>query len=186
MRASLPLAAALLALTLTAPEDAMAKELQAGDKAPAFSLKDGNGQVVTLAGLAGKWVVLYFYPKDDTPGCTKEACSFQEHLGKFTRSDTVILGVSADTEASHQKFASKFGLTFTLLSDPDRTVCNAYGVIREKSMYGKLFKGIDRSTFVIGPDGRLAAVFRGVKVDGHTEEVLAAIQRASKSPAPAR
>ena len=157
----------------------MARELQVGDLAPPVALKTSTGETVRLSDFSGKWVVLYFYPKDDTPGCTKEACSFQQHLPTFKRADTVILGVSADDIASHGRFAEKYHLTFPLLSDPDRSVSTAYGVFKEKSMYGRVFMGIERTTFLIGPDGRLAAVFPKVKVDGHTEEVIEAIRNAS-------
>ncbi len=160
-----------------------ARELQVGDAAPPFALKTSGGETVALSGFAGKWVVLYFYPKDDTPGCTKEACGFQDALPKFMRADTAVLGVSGDDTDSHERFAKKFGLTFPLLSDPDRKVSAAYGVFKEKSMYGRVFMGIERATFLIGPDGRLAAIFPKVKVDGHIDEVLAALRSASATAA---
>jgi len=146
-----------------------------GDKAPDFSLADQNGATHSLKQYTGKWVVLYFYPKDDTPGCTKEACSFRDNLGAVTKKGAVILGVSSDSTASHRKFADKYSLPFPLLSDPDKAVINAYGVWKEKSMYGKKTMGVERSTFLIGPDGKIAHEWRKVKVDGHTEEVLAAL-----------
>ena len=157
----------------------MARELQVGEMAPPVALKTSTGETVRLSDFSGKWIVLYFYPKDDTPGCTKEACSFQEHLPAFKRADTVILGVSADDTASHGRFAKKYHLTFPLLSDLDRSVSAAYGVFKEKSMYGRVFMGIERTTFLIDPDGRLAAIFPKVKVDGHTEEVIEAIRNAA-------
>lgn len=153
--------------------------LTVGDVAPPFELKDGQGNTVRLADLRGKTVVLYFYPKDDTPGCTKEACSFRDERAQFAKAGAVVLGVSGDTEASHKKFADKYGLTFPLLSDPGFEVATRYGVYKQKLMYGKSFFGIERTTFVIGPTGRIVAVFPKVKVDGHTDEVLAAIRGAA-------
>jgi len=146
-----------------------------GDNAPDFSLADQNGAVHTLKQYAGKWVVLYFYPKDDTPGCTKEACSFRDNLGAVTKKGAVILGVSGDSTASHKKFATKYDLPFPLLADTEKAVINAYGVWKEKNMYGKKTMGVERSTFLIDPAGKIAAEWRKVKVDGHAEEVLAAL-----------
>ncbi len=154
----------------------MAKELSVGGKAPEFSLPDQSAQKVTLRSLRGQSVVLYFYPKDDTPGCTKEACGFRDHLSQIRKANAVVLGVSLDSQASHQKFGDKYDLPFQLLSDEDKTVSKAYGVYKQKSLYGRKFWGIERSTFVIDPAGRLSAVFRKVKVDGHTDEVLAALK----------
>lgn len=154
----------------------MAKELAIGDKAPEFSLKDQDGQVVTLRSLKGKQVVLYFYPKDDTSGCTKEACGFRDSLGPIQKAGAVVLGVSLDGEASHRKFIAKFALPFPLLCDEDAALSKAYGVYKEKSMYGRKYWGIERSTFVIDPAGTLKAVFPKVKVDGHVDEVLAALK----------
>jgi peroxiredoxin Q/BCP len=154
----------------------MAQELAAGDKAPAFSLKDQGGKVVTLQGLKGKQVVLYFYPKDDTPGCTKEACEFRDSIGPFRKAGAVVLGVSLDGEESHRKFIARYALPFPLLSDLDASVSKAYGVYKEKNMYGKKYWGIERSTFVIDPAGKVKAVFRKVKVDGHVDEVLEALK----------
>ncbi len=147
-------------------------QLKVGEKAPAFALKTGTGETVRLADFLGKCVVLYFYPKDDTPGCTKEACSFQDNRVQLTKAGAVVLGISRDSVDSHQRFAKKFSLQFPLLSDPDASVCKAYGVYGQKSMYGRLFMGIERTTFVIDPQGRIARIFPKVKVDGHTEEVL--------------
>ena len=149
-----------------------------GDKAPAFSLKTVGERTVTLAEFRGKRVILYFYPKDDTPGCTKEACGFQAALPRLGREGAVVLGVSRDSPASHQRFADKFRLTFPLLSDPDAAVCKAYGVYKQKSLYGRTYLGIERTTFVIDEQGRITAVFPKVRVDGHTDAVLQALSAA--------
>lgn len=154
----------------------MAKDIAIGDKAPDWSLPDQTGKPVTLKSLKGKQIVLYFYPKDDTPGCTKESCDFRDVESQIIRAGGVILGVSLDGKESHQKFVKKFGLPFPLLSDEDAAVSKAYGVYKEKNMYGKKYWGIERSTFVIDPDGKLKAVFRKVKVDGHVDEVLTALR----------
>ena len=150
--------------------------LHIGARAPAFSLPTAAGETVRLTDFRGKNVVLYFYPKDDTPGCTKEACSFQDELGQFMKERAVVLGVSRDGGASHQRFADKFHLTFPLLSDPNASVCKAYGVYKQKSMYGRTYWGIERTTFIIDPQGRVAAIFPKVTVDGHTDEVLQALR----------
>ena len=152
-----------------------AGELQTGDAAPDFDLPATSGARVSLRSLRGKAVVLYFYPKDDTSGCTKEACSFRDGIAGFRRRGAEILGVSMDSLDSHHKFASKFSLPFPLLSDEDGKTCRAYGVYQKKSMYGREYWGIERSTFVIDRQGRLAAVYRKVKVDGHDQEVLGAL-----------
>jgi peroxiredoxin Q/BCP len=154
----------------------MAKELAVGDKAPELGIPDQDGTPVRLKELKGKQVVLYFYPKDDTPGCTKESCDFRDSLAPIKKAGAVILGVSLDSQASHQKFIKKFSLPFPLLSDVEKTVAQEYGVYKEKSMYGKKYWGIERSTFVIDTDGTLKAIFRKVKVDGHVDEVLAALK----------
>jgi peroxiredoxin Q/BCP len=154
----------------------MTKELKVGDKAPDFALPDQTGVSVTLKDLKGKQVVLYFYPKDDTPGCTKEACDFRDVEAQIIRAGAVILGVSLDGQDSHQKFIKKFGLPFSLLSDEDASVSKAYGVYKEKNMYGRKYWGIERSTFVIDPTGKLKAIFRKVKVDGHDDQVLTALR----------
>jgi peroxiredoxin Q/BCP len=154
----------------------MADELDVGAKAPDFSLPDQDGSTVTLKGLKGKQVVLYFYPKDDTSGCTKEACDFRDSLAPIKKAGAVVLGVSKDGKASHQKFIAKYGLPFALLSDEESEVCKAYGVYKEKSMYGRKYLGIERSTFVIDATGRIKALFRKVKVPGHVDEVLAALK----------
>ena len=154
----------------------MADELDVGAKAPDFSLPDQDGSTVTLKSLKGKQVVLYFYPKDDTSGCTKEACDFRDSLAPIKKAGAVVIGVSKDGKASHQKFIAKYGLPFALLSDEETVVCNAYGVSKEKSMYGRKYLGIERSTFVIDATGRIKALFRKVKVPGHVDEVLAALK----------
>ncbi len=149
--------------------------LKIGDKAPQFSLPTGDGETLALKDLKGKKVVLYFYPKDDTSGCTKEACSFQGNLSAIKKKGTIVLGVSADSPSSHMKFATKYELTFPLLSDEEKGVLKAYGVWKEKSMYGRKYMGIERTTFIIDEDGKIAQIFTKVKVEGHTEEVLAAL-----------
>jgi len=149
---------------------------QVGDTAPNFCLPTDDGRVLSLGDFQGKKnVLLYFYPKDDTPGCTKEACTFQEHLPHFTSADTVIIGVSPDDIHSHSKFRQKYNLTFALGADTDNRVATDYGVWGEKSMYGRAFMGITRATFLINKHGKIAAVWPKVKVDGHSEEVQAAI-----------
>lgn len=153
----------------------MATELTVGDKAPAFSLKTESGQTVTLNSLKGRQVVLYFYPKDDTPGCTTEACGFRDASTAIGKTDAVVLGVSMDDAASHAKFINKYGLPFSLLCDEDGTVSKTYGVYKEKNMYGRVYWGIERSTFVINKAGQLKAIFRKVKVDGHVAKVQAAL-----------
>jgi peroxiredoxin Q/BCP len=159
----------------------MTQELGVGDKAPEFSLKSERGASVSLKQFKGKSVVLYFYPKDATPGCTKEACGFRDSHASLTKAGAVVLGVSLDDQAAHQKFIAKFNLPFSLLCDENATVSKAYGVYVQKNMYGKKYWGIERSTFVIGPDGHLAAVFRKVKVDGHVGEVLSALKTSASS-----
>jgi peroxiredoxin Q/BCP len=150
--------------------------IEPGQKAPAFALKDQNGQTHRLSELAGQPVVLYFYPKDDTPGCTAETCSFRDNLPKFRRSRAHVLGASILDEKSKAKFASKHDVTFPLLADPDHAVAEKYGVWQEKSRYGRKYMGIVRTTYLIGPDGKVARRWDGVKVDGHAEEVLAAVE----------
>ncbi|MDP1914596.1 MAG: thioredoxin-dependent thiol peroxidase [Myxococcales bacterium] len=146
-----------------------------GQKAPVFSAKDQSGATVTHATYAGKYVVLYFYPKDNTPGCTVEACAFRDDSAKLKAAGAVVLGVSPDSEKSHQKFIEKFNLPFQLLVDTDNTLSTAYGAWGEKSMYGRSYMGVVRSTFLIGPDGKLAHVWPTVKVNGHSDDVLATI-----------
>jgi thioredoxin-dependent peroxiredoxin len=154
----------------------MAKIVVAGDRAPDFSLMDQAGTVVRLKDFKGEPVVLYFYPKDDTPGCTKEACDFRDASAAIRKTGAVILGVSLDGETAHQKFITKHKLPFSLLCDEDARASKAYAVYKEKNMYGRKYWGIERSTFVIDGTGMLTAVFRKVKVDGHTKEVLAALK----------
>ena len=147
-----------------------------GDRAPDFTLPtDGTG-TVSLAALRGQPVVVYFYPRDDTPGCTTEACGFNEALPDFARVNAAIIGISKDSEASHARFRDKYGLKFRLASDVDTKVAKAYRVWIEKSLYGRKYMGMDRATFLINRDGRIARVWRGVKVPGHVEEVLAAVK----------
>lgn len=145
-----------------------------GDKAPAFKMATDDGGEVSLASLKGRKVVLYFYPKDDTPGCTKEACGFQEALPDFSRVDAAIIGVSKDSITRHKNFKSKYGLNFTLGSDEDGSVCESYGVWKEKKNYGRTYMGIERSTFLIDGKGVIRNVWRKVKVNGHVDEVLEA------------
>jgi thioredoxin-dependent peroxiredoxin len=149
--------------------------LKVGAAAPDFSLPTGDGKTISLADLKGKIVVLYFYPKDDTSGCTKEACDFRDNLPAIKKKGAVVLGVSPDTPASHEKFAGKFDLTFPLVSDEKKQLVKTYGVWKEKSMYGKKYMGVERTTFVIGPDGRITHIFPKVKVEGHVGEVMEAI-----------
>lgn len=143
-----------------------------GQKAPEFTLPDSNGALVRLKDFRGKNVVLYFYPKDLTPGCTKEACSFNEALAALRKRGAVVLGVSADSVESHRKFADKYGLQFPLLSDSAKDVIKAYGAWQKKSMYGRSFMGIVRTTFVIDEKGTIKAIVPKVKVEGHAEEIL--------------
>ncbi len=147
-------------------------QLKAGQKAPAFSLPNQDGNVVSLSQFKGKKVVLYFYPKDDTPGCTKESCAFRDGMDEIRESGAVVLGVSGDSVDSHKKFAKKFNLNFPLLSDERKTVLQAYGVWKEKSLYGRKFMGIERTTFIIDEQGKIDDIFQKVKVDRHLEEVL--------------
>ena len=146
--------------------------LKAGDKAPAFKLASEQGDVKS-SDLKGKRYVLYFYPTDDTPGCTKEACSFRDNLPKFTKADVPIYGVSPQDIASKKKFATKYSLNFPLLADPDHAVAEAFGAWGEKMNYGKKYMGILRSTFVVGADGKIEHIWPKVKPEGHAEEVLA-------------
>jgi thioredoxin-dependent peroxiredoxin len=150
-------------------------QLQEGDTAPPISLDTDSGRHFELASLKGKNVVLYFYPKADTPGCTKEACAFRDTSRKFAKANTVIVGVSPDATKSQARFKERFDLPFTLLADVDHKAAEDYGVWKEKNMYGKKYMGVERTTFVIGPDGKIKKIFRKVSVDGHPEEVLAAI-----------
>ncbi|TVQ63318.1 MAG: thioredoxin-dependent thiol peroxidase [Phycisphaerales bacterium] len=146
--------------------------IEPSKKAPAFTLKDQEGKTHKLSDAAGKHVVLYFYPKDDTSGCTKQACQFRDDLPKFKKAKAVVLGVSPDDEISHARFAAKHNLNFTLLADPGSKVCEKYGVWQEKSMYGRTYMGVVRTTYLIGPDGKVVRRWDKVKVPGHAEDVL--------------
>lgn len=150
-------------------------DIKAGDKAPGFTAPADAGREVSLAQFAGKPVILYFYPKDDTPGCTKQAMGFSDLADDFAAAGAVVIGVSKDTAAKHDKFRDKHGLKVILASDADSDICERYGVWVEKSMYGKTYLGIERATFLIGADGTVARVWRKVKVPGHVEEVLDAV-----------
>ena len=148
-----------------------AKTVEAGKKAPAVSLPDQSGKLVNSSDFAGQWVVLYFYPKDDTPGCTTEACDFTDGLKSFENLNAVVLGVSPDSPESHKKFIAKYDLKVTLLSDPERKVLEKYGAYGAKMMYGKESQGVIRSTFLIDPDGIIAYAWRNVKATGHAQKV---------------
>jgi peroxiredoxin Q/BCP len=153
----------------------MLKELKEGAPAPEISLTTDTGQPFRLSALKGKNVVLYFYPKADTPGCTKEACAFRDNSKKFSKVNTEIVGVSPDTDAAQARFKTKFDLPFTLLADHEHKAAEAYGVWKEKNMYGRKYMGVERTTFVIDRNGIIKKIFPKVKVDGHAEEVLAAL-----------
>ena len=153
----------------------------AGELAPDFELHDQDGKVHRLSDYHGKPLIIYFYPKDDTPGCTKEACAFRDALSHYQKIDAQVLGVSPDTSASHKKFAVKYELPFTLLADTERAMSEAYGVWQEKNMYGKKSMGIVRSTFLIDAEGKIRKVFARVKVDGHSEQVLKALGELSQA-----
>jgi thioredoxin-dependent peroxiredoxin len=147
-----------------------------GRKAPAFSLKDQSGATHSLSGYAGRPLILYFYPKDDTPGCTKESCSFQDNLPRFKPSGAAVVGVSILDEESKAKFAAKYNLTFPLLADADHQVAEKYGVWQQKSQYGRDYMGIARTTYLIDAEGKVAKRWDNVKVDGHVEDVLEAVK----------
>lgn len=150
--------------------------LEVGKKAPDFSLLNQNDKKISLKDFIGHKVVLYFYPKDDTSGCTKEACSFSDDLPKFSKIDTVILGVSPDSVKSHKKFSEKYKLKFDLLADEEKLVLEKFGVWKEKSMYGRKYMGVERTTFIIDQKGKIKKIFNKVKVDGHNKEVLEALK----------
>jgi thioredoxin-dependent peroxiredoxin len=154
----------------------MADDVTVGTKAPDFALPDQSGTQVKLKALKGKQVVLYFYPKDDTPGCTKESCEFRDAHTKIAKTGAVVLGVSLDGAESHRKFIEKYRLPFTLLSDEDAAVSKAYDVYKLKNMYGRKYWGIERSTFVIDQAGLIKSIFRKVKVDGHADQILAVLK----------
>ncbi len=152
-----------------------------GNTAPGFTLPRDGGGTLSLSDFKGQKVVLYFYPKDDTPGCTTESCGFRDSTPEFNQLNTAVIGVSRDSVASHDTFRDKYGLTFPLVSDEDGKVCEAYGVWKEKSMYGKKYMGIERSTFLIDEKGKIAEVWRNVKVDGHVDAVRDAIAGKAKA-----
>lgn len=147
-----------------------------GNRAPDFSVNATGNQTVTLSELSGKNVVLYFYPKDNTPGCTRQAQAFNDSMAQFEKRNTVVFGVSRDSLRSHDGFCSKYALNFPLISDEDEALCELFGVIKPKNMFGKIVRGIERSTFLIDGAGTVRREWRGVKVDGHVEEVLAAVK----------
>ncbi len=149
--------------------------LKAGDMAPGFSLEDASGRARSLSEWKGRKIILYFYPKDDTPGCTKEACGFRDRHAEISSKGAIVVGISADKPASHAKFAEKYGLPFVLLSDPEHRALEAYGVWGEKKLYGKVFMGITRSTFLIDEEGRIAKAWPKVSPEGHAEELLEAL-----------
>ena len=167
-KASKPAAKSAKTAVKAAPESL----LKIGQKAPSFSLKNEAGETLTLKAFAGKKLVIYFYPKDDTPGCTKESCDFRDHFGRIQKSGTVVIGVSKDTVASHLKFKTKYSLPYSLLSDEAGKMCEAYGVWKEKSMYGRKYMGIERTTFIVDESGKIAKIYPKVSVTGHVDEVL--------------
>ncbi len=155
-------------------------DININDKAPDFTLPDQNGKEVSLKQFRGQYVVLYFYPRADTPGCTVEACEFRDAYKKIERTGAVILGISPDQPKAQKKFEDKYDLPFTLLGDAEKKVCNAFGVIQEKNMYGKKVMGVVRTTFIIGPDGKIKHIFHKVKAQGHAVEVLEYLKSAMK------
>lgn len=166
---------------MSAKKQMSSKELvEIGRKAPAFSMADQEENIHRLKDYLGQWVVLYFYPKDDTSGCTKEACQFRDARDKYRRRHAAVLGVSPDDAASHAKFAGKYKLPFTLLADVGAKTCTTYGVYQEKSMYGRKYMGVVRTTYLIDPRGKIARRWDKVKVDGHEREVLDAIDELRK------
>ena len=150
--------------------------LKEGDKAPSFNMPTNKGENVSLSKLKGQKIVFYFYPRDDTPGCTKEACGFRDDLSKYKRAGAVVIGVSRDSVESHEKFVKKFDLNFMLASDKEGDVCEKYDAWRMKNMYGKEYMGIGRSTFLIDTKGKINKIWAKVKVDGHVDEVLKAVK----------
>jgi peroxiredoxin Q/BCP len=150
-------------------------QLKPGDRAPDFELHDDTGSPFRLSSQKGKEVVLYFYPKADTPGCTKQACGFRDSAQPIGRRNAVVIGVSPDKPAALARFRAKYQLPFTLIADPEHSAAESYGVWKEKSMYGRKYMGIERTTFVIGADGRIREIFAKVKPDGHAAEILAAL-----------
>ena len=152
----------------------MADILQAGSKAPTFKLPSSTGETIDLGAYKGKKVILYFYPRADTPGCTIESCEFRDTAPKFVKKGVTVLGISPDTTKAQAKFKEKFELNFTLLADDDKTIANLYGVMKEKNMYGKKVMGVARTTFLI-QNGKITRIFTGVKPEGHAEEILATL-----------
>ena len=150
--------------------------LEVGDRAPAFKLKNQDGDIISLSDLKGKPVVLYFYPKDDTSGCTKEACNFRDEFPKFGKLNAEIIGISADSVDSHKKFADKYKLPFNLLADEKKEIVEKYGVWKEKNMYGRKYMGIERTTFIIDANGKISKIFPKVKVDDHNKEIMDALK----------
>lgn len=146
--------------------------LEIGSQAPSFILPDQNGETHQLTDYQGKWLLLYFYPKDNTPGCTTEACALRDNWAEFTKLNAAVLGVSADSVSSHQKFSTKFALPFPILADEKKSMLQAYGVLAEKSMFGKTFLGIKRSSFLIDPEGKIAKIYKNVKPAEHAQQVL--------------
>ena len=153
--------------------------LEVGSQAPSFVLPDQNGKIHQLVDYRGKWLLLYFYPKDNTPGCTVEACTLRDNWSEFTKLNASVLGISADSVLSHQKFSTKFALPFPILADEKKSMLQSYGVLAEKSMFGKTFLGIKRSSFLIDPDGKIAKIYKNVKPADHAEQVLADIKELS-------
>src|SRR5580704_5036069 len=164
-------------------ENEMLMNININHKAPEFTLHDENGNDVSLKGLKGNVVVLYFYPRADTPGCTIQACSFRDTYKQIQKTGAVLLGISPDTPKAQKKFQEKFKLPFSLLADADKKVAEAYGVVQEKNMYGKKVMGIVRTTFIIGPDGKIQHIFPKVKAEGHAGEVLAYLKESAKGAA---
>jgi len=154
--------------------------MNVNDKAPDLTLQDENGKEISLKDLRGKTVVLYFYPRAETPGCTVEACGFRDTYKQIQKTGAVLLGASPDTPKAQKKFTDKFDLPFTLLADADKKLAEAFGVIKEKNMYGRKVMGVARTTFIIGPDGRIRHIFDKVKPEGHAEEVLACLKESAK------
>jgi len=157
--------------------------MKVNDKAPEFTLPDQNGEEISLQQYRGKYVVLYFYPRADTPGCTIEACEFRDSYKKMQKSGAILLGISPDTSKAQNKFAEKFDLPFTLLADADKKVANAYQTVKEKNMYGKKVMGVARMTFIIGPEGKIIHIFDKVKPEGHAEQVLEYLKGTMKGAA---
>jgi len=158
--------------------------IDVGQPAPSFSAQADDGRTVTLESLRGRYVVLYFYPKDDTPGCTTEACELRDAFPRFDAASATILGASPDSVASHAKFKKKYSLPFTLLADTDRAIADAFGVWKKKALYGRTFLGIERSTFLIDPAGTIIGMWRKVKAKGHAAQVSAALAAATSTPTP--